>query len=445
MRLSLSIYCFIIYVFASCNVRDDGYAIIKGRIVGESAVQEVQLISVSNGVPAKYAGTSIAFNGSFAFMFEPEEGKPYYYLYDGHQYCRLYVKKGTVIDLEWKDGNFTVLAEKGENFYLEEWRKLKRQLHSDSIKGEYGAFFTAFDEVKKQSDLWLENVSCENRDFAEALKDEVRLDLLNEFVSYLLKNQQMYESEERDSEYYQQIMKTFPEQGEALLAQPYGIRLLQNYFNYKQTFVIRNRDYTLNERLEELSTPVLKAEYILAEVPRDNYADYCNYERLYLSLLPNEAYRTRFRHLTGRPVSVLKKGELAPNFIYEDIEGNECAVSDFKGKYKYVDIWATWCAPCKQEIPSLQQLEEEFAKHDIVFISISIDTNKKKWEDFVKEKQLGGVQLWAGDWAEIPQEVELGSVPRFMLIDPEGRWVDVNAMRPSNPEMKKMLEQLLKR
>ena len=249
--------------------------------MGESAVKEVQLISVSNGVPVKYAGTSIAFNGSFAFMFEPEDGKPYYYLYDGHQYCRLYVKKGTVIDLEWKDGNFTVLAEKGENFYLEEWRKLKRQLHSDSIKGEYGAFFTAFDEVKKQSDLWLENVSCENRDFAEALKDEVRLDLLNEFVSYLLKNQQMYESEERDSEYYQQIMKTFPEQGEALLAQPYGIRLLQNYFNYKQTFVIRNRDYTLNERLEELSTPVLKAEYILAEVPRDNYADYCNYEILF--------------------------------------------------------------------------------------------------------------------------------------------------------------------
>ena len=75
----MSIYCFIIYVFASCNVRDEGYAIIKGRIVGESAVQEVQLISVSNGVPAKYAGTSIAFNGSFAFMFEPEEGKPYYY------------------------------------------------------------------------------------------------------------------------------------------------------------------------------------------------------------------------------------------------------------------------------------------------------------------------------------------------------------------------------
>lgn len=443
MRLSLSIFCFIICVFVSGSALAEGFATIKGRVVGESSLQEIQLVTVSNGVPAKYAGTSIAFNGSFAFMFEPEENRTYY-LYDGNKYCRLFVREGVVIELEWKDGDFAVLSGGCENHYLEEWRKLKRQLNVNSNKREYGAFFPIFDDVKHKASLWLKKVKCENRYFIDALKEYVRLDMFYEFISYLSKNQQMYESEEQASKYYQQIMKRFPEQTDALLNQPYGINLLRSYFDYKQTFIMRNRNYTLNERLDELASSVLKAEYILAEAPRDNYADFCKYERLYLPMLPDDEYRTRFRNLVGRPESVLKEGELAPNFIYKDIEGNERAVSDFKGKYKYIDIWATWCVPCKQEIPSLQKLEEEFAQQDIVFISISIDKNKKKWEDFVKQKQLGGVQLWAGDWTEIPKEIELGSVPRFMLIDPEGRWVNVNAMRPSNPELKRMLEQLLK-
>ena len=78
-----------------------------------------------------------------------------------------------------------------------------------------------------------------------------------------------------------------------------------------------------------------------------------------------------------------------------------------------------------------------------MFISISIDKNRKAWKDFVRAKQLGGTQLWAGDWTELPRELKLGSVPRFMLIDPEGRWVDVNAPRPSDPKLKEILKKLL--
>ena len=51
--------------------------------------------------------------------------------------------------------------------------------------------------------------------------------------------------------------------------------------------------------------------------------------------------------------------------------------------------------------------------------------------------------MWAGDWTELPHELKLGSVPRFMLIDPEGRWVDVNASRPSDPKLKEILKKLL--
>ena len=65
----------------------------------------------------------------------------------------------------------------------------------------------------------------------------MELDLLNHFVMYVLQRQQNYESEEQESAYYQQIMKSFPEKDSRSLKQPYGMELLNNCFTYKQTFI----------------------------------------------------------------------------------------------------------------------------------------------------------------------------------------------------------------
>ena len=131
--------------------------------------------------------------------------------------------------------------------------------------------------------------------------------------------------------------------------------------------------------------------------------------------------------------------------IYSDSTGRLRSLSEFRGKYVYVDIWATWCAPCKAEIPYLKQLEERFADSPIVFVSISIDKNNAVWKRFIKDRQLRGIQLWAGDWIALPKEMELGSVPRFLLIDPDGNWVAPNAARPSDVRLTEMLTSLLKK
>ena len=101
--------------------------------------------------------------------------------------------------------------------------------------------------------------------------------------------------------------------------------------------------------------------------------------------------------------------------------------------------------PSKAEIPHLERLEKKFAQAKIKFVSISIDQKKDIWKRFVNEKQLGGLQLWAGDWTRLPKELNLGSVPRFLLIDPEGNWVNSNADRPSNPNLDQFLTELVNR
>ena len=114
----------------------------------------------------------------------------------------------------------------------------------------------------------------------------------------------------------------------------------------------------------------------------------------------------------------------------------------------YIDIWATWCGPCRVEIPFLQKIEEEYHDKNIIFVSISIDVTKdfEKWKAFVTTKNLDGVQLFADkDWnSDFLLSYGVNGIPRFILIDPTGKIVNGNAPRPSDPELGKLLSQLLK-
>jgi len=140
-------------------------------------------------------------------------------------------------------------------------------------------------------------------------------------------------------------------------------------------------------------------------------------------------------------------GKVSPGFDYENFKGGKTKLSDLKGKYVYIDLWATWCAPCRAEIPYLQKLEEKFHGKNIEFVSISIDKVKDnaKWKKFVTDKALGGIQLFADkDWeSEFVVNYGVTGIPRFILIDPKGNILKSDAPRPSDPELDKELNSLL--
>lgn len=142
------------------------------------------------------------------------------------------------------------------------------------------------------------------------------------------------------------------------------------------------------------------------------------------------------------------KGKPSPQFDYENFKGGKTKLSDLNGKYVYIDLWATWCAPCRAEIPFLQKIEEKYHGKNIEFVSISIDKLKDnaKWKKFVTDKNLGGIQLFADkDWeSEFVVNYGVTGIPRFILIDPKGNVLNSNAERPSSPELQKQLDVLLK-
>jgi hypothetical protein len=72
----------------------------------------------------------------------------------------------------------------------------------------------------------------------------------------------------------------------------------------------------------------------------------------------------------------------------------------------------------------------------------SWEAAEKKWRDFVKKKQMSGVQLWSGEDYSFQQAYKINAIPRFILIDPKGNIVDANAPRPSDPKLKELFTSL---
>lgn len=138
----------------------------------------------------------------------------------------------------------------------------------------------------------------------------------------------------------------------------------------------------------------------------------------------------------------LAKGRPAAAFTFEDTEGKPVSLSDFRGKYVYIDLWATWCGPCNAEIPHLRRLEERLRGKSIVFVGISSDKDKEAWKRFVKERELGGVQLFMNGDRRFMEEIHCEGIPRFLLIDREGNYVDADMSRPSDPATLSALEGL---
>ena len=152
----------------------------------------------------------------------------------------------------------------------------------------------------------------------------------------------------------------------------------------------------------------------------------------------------------------LPKGAPSPTFEgFENYNGGETSMDDLKGKYAYIDVWATWCGPCKAEIPALKELEKDYHGKNIQFVSMSIDDDRshkgswdlarQDWKAMVADKELGGIQIFApkGWETKFIQEYKIKGIPRFILIDPNGNIVNASAPRPSDPALRIMFDELM--
>ncbi len=117
----------------------------------------------------------------------------------------------------------------------------------------------------------------------------------------------------------------------------------------------------------------------------------------------------------------LTVGKVAPDFELPDLEDKTIRLSKYRGKVVFLNFWATWCKPCREEMPSMEVLYQNFEKDGLVILAVSIDrvTTKKDIPPFVKSLNLT-FPILVDSWGQTDKRYKLMGVPETYIIDREG-------------------------
>ncbi len=120
-------------------------------------------------------------------------------------------------------------------------------------------------------------------------------------------------------------------------------------------------------------------------------------------------------------------------------------LDQYKGKVVYLDFWASWCSPCRKEMPHSQKLQETFKGQDVVFLYISVDRNAQQWLNMIEKLSLTGEHYRANNivHTQLNEQFSVRSIPRYIMIDKEGKVVSAHANRPSNSAVVEDIKKLL--
>ncbi|MEW6337465.1 MAG: TlpA disulfide reductase family protein [Acidobacteriota bacterium] len=118
---------------------------------------------------------------------------------------------------------------------------------------------------------------------------------------------------------------------------------------------------------------------------------------------------------------VRRVGQVMPAFEASDLQGRIWRLDDLRGKVAYVNVWATWCAPCREELPHVQELfERTRGRDDIVFLTMNVDEHEEKVAPFVAQGGYSFPVLFAREY--VRGALATQGIPRNWVIDRNGVW-----------------------
>lgn len=384
----------------------------------------------------------------------------------GDEYTSMYLRPGDdlfmTLDPEQFDESITYTGSAANiNNYLAGLVLLDDTLMSyrDMMILPEKEFLATYDSISDMKLALLQDFNVTDKAFIDRKKEEMKWAAAASKMQYPgnYKGLNKLDSFEVSENYY-----AFKEQLNVNDSSALGISAFKNYLNTLISLETMQRYEALEEKSEneyftlkkEAMQQLVSAEAVRRELMYDELFSGFTYipddvrERYiaeWKALKPADDQLARVDELSAQWAK-LATGNVAPVFTYASIEGDTISLEDFKGKLVYIDVWATWCGPCIREHPAMEKLQERFSGKDVVFIAVSIDSMPEPWQKMVAEKKLGGVHLFApGAWnSTIIQDYMIAGIPRFILIDREGRIIDADAARPSG-DIAEQLEDLLSR
>ncbi|TRZ42310.1 TlpA family protein disulfide reductase [Robertkochia solimangrovi] len=435
------------------------YAVLSGKITNEKA-KELTMFNNDRSVNLKVA---LKEDGSFMDTLKLAPGV--YTIHDGKNVDNLYIEPGSNLNMTYDatdhDKTFALSGDNiaNSNYLFEKTKKYKEIIGSQGVelyKLDEAAYIAALKEAKEAQKTLLSATAGVSEDFKakeERNLEYAYLEMLNRYPMYHKHYAEMPDYEASD------VLKSeldgidYNKTEDFTFSSAYK-NLVSAHYNELADEAMK-KDSTANYYMVYLkevagiqSEPIRNT--LLWDAARYNMAysedELENYYDLFQKSSTNAEHKEKITADYNKLMS-LASGNPSPEFkSYENHAGGTTSLEDLKGKYLYIDVWATWCGPCRREIPSLKQLETDYHGKNIEFVSISIDEEKdyETWKKMVVDEELKGVQLLAdNNWkSQFVEDYMIKGIPRFIIVDPEGKIVDYDAPRPSDTEVREVFDQL---
>ncbi|HJZ65337.1 MAG TPA: redoxin domain-containing protein [Candidatus Acidoferrum sp.] len=129
--------------------------------------------------------------------------------------------------------------------------------------------------------------------------------------------------------------------------------------------------------------------------------------------------RQRAERFIARPELV--RAKMVPNFSLTTADGRKISMDDLQGKVVLLDFWATWCGPCREALPHIQQVAKKFKDEPLVILSVSLDSNEQAWKEFIDKHEMTWPQYRDGGFTgPIAKMFGVNAIPHTFTVDAEG-------------------------
>ncbi len=461
MRNLISGLIAILLMASACQAEKGNFAYIEGRFHGDTKGIKINLSKVVNGKTLAVSNCTPGNEGRFGFTCPINESGIYVInvIKNGGIYSRdvglnrFFLEKGTTIDLDlWGDKYELRETNNHKNEWLTELNTLMDTVFTYSHGqffsfSTYEEFFPLLPEYVANNQQFQKRINTGDKDFDELLTLMAETDINSASLKFVQSMRKKHPKRGDYPDYYDVIREQKAPVSPRMFELPTGFDYILSYARFAVKELPEQPAWgrSVHKYIELTNNEVFKGHIALYFLKRKQaynpqYLEFKEDMTPYLitDYLKDEA---RKHDLSIRQFA---KGTKAFNFVGTDTEGKEHSLYDYKGSLIYVDVWATWCGPCTQEIPHLEKLEKKFHGKKVKFISYSLDKPRdlKKWQAYVNKHNMSGLQLVGdkGFGSDIAQDYAISSIPRFMLFDQDMKIISVNAPRPSSG---KVIEDLI--
>ena len=446
----------VVFTVISCkNEVPVDYAIISGKIINK--IDELTFNSSDRAIKET---VNVAEDGSFIDTLRVKDGT--YILYDGKNRTAVYVDAGNDIVINYDADDFentltiTGLGSEISNYLLVKGKKEKELMGEGTSVYllEELDYKSKFNQIKTTLEEILAATNGISEEFIEKEKRNLNYSYLNKLSIYQTYHAHYAKKPDfKISEGFSNDLKdlTYENEEDYVFSSDYKNLVTSHFYEEAAKLVETDsieEDVAFLKAVGAIPNEVIKNSLLFdnAKYGVTYTEDLETFYNMFMEASTNEDHKKEITESYNK-LKTVAKGQPSPKFVgYENYAGGTTSLDDLRGKYIYVDVWATWCGPCKREIPFLQEVEKEYQGKNIQFVSLSVDKldDHGKWKKMIEDKKLGGIQLFADkSWeSNFVTGYLIKGIPRFILIDPNGNIVSSNAPRPSDSKLIDLFNEL---